>query len=167
MKESPRELEMATTLPSDSLSQAFVRSFPGDSGGGGLCTLLGQTVPKGTFSCSVGDTICFKCFTTCKELQTRSLDLQVIRSQDVQLLLYRKSEGECGLADFSPTVKMPLPCHPFRLRWLEPLSPDSSVQFSSVTQSCPTLQTHRLQHARPPCPSATPRVYSNSYPVSR
>ena len=37
-----------------------------------------------------------------------------------------------------------------------------SVQFSSVTQSCPTLWPHELQHARPPCPSPTPRVYSNS-----
>ena len=26
-----------------------------------------------------------------------------------------------------------------------------SVQFSSVTQSCPTLRPHELQHARPPC----------------
>ena len=37
-----------------------------------------------------------------------------------------------------------------------------SVQFSSVAQSCPTLQFHGLQHTRPPCPSPTPRVYSNS-----
>ena len=29
---------------------------------------------------------------------------------------------------------------------------------SSVTQSCPTLQPQGLQHARPPCPSPTPRV---------
>ena len=41
------------------------------------------------------------------------------------------------------------------------------VQFSSVAQSCPTLQPHGLQHARPPCPSPTPRVYSNSCPLSR
>ena len=34
--------------------------------------------------------------------------------------------------------------------------------FSSVTQSFPTLRPHELQHARPPCPSPTPRVYSNS-----
>ena len=40
-------------------------------------------------------------------------------------------------------------------------------QFSSVTQSCLTLQTHGLQHARPPCPSPTSRVYSNSCPSSR
>ena len=42
----------------------------------------------------------------------------------------------------------------------------SSVQFSSVTQSCPTLQPHESQHARPPCPSPTPRVYTNSCPSS-
>ena len=30
-----------------------------------------------------------------------------------------------------------------------------------------SLQPHRLQHARPPCPSPTPRVYSNSCPLSQ
>ena len=40
-------------------------------------------------------------------------------------------------------------------------------QFSSVVQSCLTLWPHWLQHARPPCPSPTPGVYSNSYPLSR
>ena len=35
------------------------------------------------------------------------------------------------------------------------------LQFSSVAQSCPTLRPHESQHARPPCPSPTPRVYSN------
>ena len=39
--------------------------------------------------------------------------------------------------------------------------------FSSVAQSSLTLQPHRLQHARPACPSPTPRVYSNSCPLSR
>ena len=39
-----------------------------------------------------------------------------------------------------------------------------SVQFSSVAQSCPTLQPPELQHARPPCPSATPGVHPNSCP---
>ena len=38
-------------------------------------------------------------------------------------------------------------------------------QFSSVVQSCPTLLPHGLQHARLPCPSPTPRVYSNSCPL--
>ena len=40
-------------------------------------------------------------------------------------------------------------------------------QFSSVAQSYPTLQPHESQHARPPCPSPTPRVYSSSCPSSQ
>ena len=43
-----------------------------------------------------------------------------------------------------------------------------TVQFSSVTQSCLTLlRHHEPQHVRPPCPSPTPRVYSNSRPSSQ
>ena len=43
-----------------------------------------------------------------------------------------------------------------------------SVQFISVpvAQSCPSLQPHESQHARPPCPSQTPGVYSNPRPSS-
>ena len=54
-----------------------------------------------------------------------------------------------------------LQCFPasrFHYQWL-------LVQFSSVTQSCLTLQPHGQQHARPPCPSPTPRAYSNSCPL--
>ena len=42
-----------------------------------------------------------------------------------------------------------------------------SQSVSSVAQLCPTLQTHESQHARPPCPSPTPGVYSNSCPSSQ
>ena len=43
-----------------------------------------------------------------------------------------------------------------------------SVQFSSVQSlSCVRLWPHGLQHARPPCPSPTPRVYPTSCPLSR
>ena len=42
-----------------------------------------------------------------------------------------------------------------------------SYCFSSVAQWCPTLQSHGLQHARPSCPSLTPRVYSNLCPLSQ
>ena len=42
-----------------------------------------------------------------------------------------------------------------------------SVQFSSVAQSCPTLRPHESQHARPPCPSPTPGVHSDSRPLSQ
>ena len=41
----------------------------------------------------------------------------------------------------------------------------SSVQFSHSVVS-DSLWLHGLQHARPPCPSPTPRVYSNSCPLS-
>ena len=42
------------------------------------------------------------------------------------------------------------------------------IQFSSVTQSCPTLwDPHKPQHSRLPCPSPTPRVHPNSRPLSR
>ena len=40
------------------------------------------------------------------------------------------------------------------------------IQFSHSVVS-DSLRPHGLQHARPPCPSPTPGVYSNSYPLSR
>ena len=43
--------------------------------------------------------------------------------------------------------------------------------FSSVQLSCSvvsdSLGPEELQHARPPCPSPTPRVHSNSHPSSQ
>jgi len=42
----------------------------------------------------------------------------------------------------------------------------SSVQFSPSVVS-DSLQPHELQHSRPPCPSSTSRVHSNSCPLSR
>ena len=42
----------------------------------------------------------------------------------------------------------------------------SSVQFRHSVMSN-SLRPHELQHARPPCPSPTPRVYSNSRTSSR
>ena len=45
-------------------------------------------------------------------------------------------------------------------------TPFSSVQFSCSVVS-ESLWPHELQHTRPPCPSPTPRVHSNSHPPSR
>ena len=42
----------------------------------------------------------------------------------------------------------------------------SSVHFSRSVMSN-SLWPHELQHARPPCPSPTPGVHSNSHPLSR
>ena len=55
------------------------------------------------------------------------------------------------------------------MQWLITVS--LSVQFNSVKFSCSvrsnSLWPHGLQQARPPCPSPTPGVYSNSHPLSR
>ena len=48
-------------------------------------------------------------------------------------------------------------------RWQEYIS---SVQFSHSVMS-DSLQPRELQHARPPCPSPTPGVDSNSCPSSQ
>ena len=44
--------------------------------------------------------------------------------------------------------------------------PFSLVQFSWWVVS-DSLWPHEMQHARPPCPSSTPRVYPNSCPLSQ
>ena len=41
----------------------------------------------------------------------------------------------------------------------------SSVWFSHLVMS-DSLKLHGLQHNRPPCPSSTPGVNSNSHPLS-
>ena len=50
-------------------------------------------------------------------------------------------------------------------------APTLSVQFSKVQFSCSvmssSLRPHESQHARPPCPSPSPGVHSNSCPSSR
>ena len=42
----------------------------------------------------------------------------------------------------------------------------TSVQFSHSVESY-SLWLHGLQHVRPPCPSPTPRIYSNAGPSSQ
>ena len=42
----------------------------------------------------------------------------------------------------------------------------TSVQFSHSVVS-DSLQPHESQHTRPPCPSPTPRVHPDSYPLSQ
>ena len=56
----------------------------------------------------------------------------------------------------------------FVQRWELLSSPSqfSSVQFSRSVMS-DSLRPHGLQHTSPPCPSPTPRVYSDSCPLSR
>ena len=50
----------------------------------------------------------------------------------------------------------------YMLQTYNPTAGVDSVWFSSVAQLCLTLRPHGPQHARPPCPSPTPRVHPNS-----
>ena len=52
------------------------------------------------------------------------------------------------------------------INYMRFLIQSKSVQFSHSIVS-DSLQPHGLQHARPPCPSSTPRVYPNSCPSSQ
>ena len=51
----------------------------------------------------------------------------------------------------------------WEIQWTEK---PGGLQSSSV-QSLQLFAPHRLQHAQPPCPSPTPRAYSNSCPLNR
>ena len=59
--------------------------------------------------------------------------------------------------------------HPFMILKKNP--PESSTEGISVQFSCSivsnSLWPHEPQHTRPPCPSPTPGVYSDSSPLSR
>ena len=52
------------------------------------------------------------------------------------------------------------------IHWSLSFSPFSSVQFSRSVVSN-SLRPHESQHARPPCPSPTPGVHSDSRPSSQ
>ena len=66
-------------------------------------------------------------------------------------------QGFCWMVGFFPSLSLSLThTHTYLI---------SSVQFSCSVMSN-TLQPHESQHARPPCPSPIPRVYSNSCPSS-
>ena len=53
----------------------------------------------------------------------------------------------------------------FNLLFIFAASQVASVQFSPIVMS-DSLRPHELQHTRPPCPSPTPGVHSNSCPLS-
>ena len=86
-----------------------------------------------------------------------------------QAMPYKKNSEICFL---SPTVHPSF--NPFFLflcsSWAPFPASYQGVQFSSVQFShsvvSDSLQPHESQHARPPCPSPTPGVHSNSCPSS-
>ena len=96
------------------------------------------------------------------------------------LLPCMKVKSEREVAQSYPTLCDPMDCSLpgssihgiFQARVLEwgaiAFSDDkgSSVQLSCSVMSDSLHGPHRLQHARPPCPSPTPGAYTNSCPSS-
>jgi len=82
----------------------------------------------------------------------------------LQLSQHDRYEGQCPKTRINYSSVVAIRCH----RMIEDLrfSPGWYFQFSCSVMS-DSLQPHGQQHARPPCPSPTPRAYSNSCPLSQ
>ena len=89
---------------------------------------------------------------------TLVLPMNIQDSQHFGQILYHLShQGSPRILEWiivSPTIKF------YFKFWICGISSD---EVSSVAQLCPT---HESQHARPPCPSQTPRVHPNPCPLS-
>ena len=84
---------------------------------------------------------------------TCSNQLCLIPGSSEHFFLLSETRGRDSLASFSSCISI-----------LQPLCQFSSVQPLSRVQ---LFATHESQHARLPCPSPTPGVYSNSCPSSQ
>ena len=91
---------------------------------------------------------------------------------DCSLLLGRKAMTNLGIILKNRDITLPTKVCLFKAMVFpvvtygcESWTIKKAVQFSCSVVSY-SLRPHGLQHARPPCPSPTPRVYSNSFPLS-
>ena len=89
------------------------------------------------------------------EYQTTWLASWEICMHVKQQELERYMEQQTGSKSGKEYIKA-VYCHPAYLTYMQ-----SSVQFSHSVMSY-SLQPHEPQHARPPCPSPTPAVHSDS-----
>ena len=89
------------------------------------------------------------------------LDRLAVQGTLKSLLQHHSSKASIPRCSAFFTVQL---SHP----WLQVKSINEAHQFSSVQFShsavSDSLQPHESQLARPPCPSPTPGVHSNSYP---
>ena len=88
-----------------------------------------------------------------KDLKTSAEEVKSLRRQ----WLLQRCQVDFGGKRYNETLR-----NENRHHWSE----DNSVQFSHSVMS-DSLWPHGWQHARPPCPSPTPRVYSDSCPLSQ
>ena len=73
--------------------------------------------------------------------------------------------GPFTVVSFEDVPQGPRFPHTLRGCWTRQLYSNGSVQFGRSVVSA-SLRPHGPQHAKPPCPSPTPGVYSNSCPLS-
>ena len=88
--------------------------------------------------------------------------------RDNTTCVQRKIPSWAGAESHSDACKIMLVLRRTKVEKLADLNPDSLPNFCcfSVTQLCPTLWPHGLQHAILPCPSPTPGACANSCPLS-
>ena len=81
-----------------------------------------------------------------------------------------KVKSESKVAQSCPTLATPWTAAHWLLRPRDFPGKSTGVGCHCLLHSCSvmsnSLQPHELQHARPPCPSPTPGIYSNSCPLS-
>ena len=85
-------------------------------------------------------------------------------------LFFKTHKSDSSCQSFSFWRRNSIRCLLIKANWVEAIMANfgsflSSVQFSSVVSD--SLRSGESQHARHPCPSPTPGVYSNSCPSSQ
>ena len=103
-----------------------------------------------------------KCFYNFKVLQGLVLNLVLKRCVLFIMITIKIMKGFLHLLQFTSLDSWEILSRCIQLPFVEHL-----IQFSSVAQSCPTLQPHEPQHARPPCPSPTVGIYPKPCPLIR
>ena len=91
--------------------------------------------------------------------------MEVINTE-TGLLGSREDHEVCSKLSRQEKANTPFDLQSFELEIFKSLSIFSSVQFSCSVVS-DSLQPHELQNARPPCPSPSLRVHSDSRPLSQ
>ena len=89
----------------------------------------------------------------------------ILQSRILEWVAMPGDLSHLGLQPTSPLASA-LQADSIPLSHWEAVNRISSIQFSCSVMS-DSLRPHGLQHARPLCPSPTPRVYSNSCPLRR
>ena len=101
------------------------------------------------------------------------LDMQIIKSfwKDLKVLIENSLAVHwwLGLGTFAAIGQRLIPGHRTRILQVVWHCQKKKIQYScqfSCSVMSDSLRPHGLQHARLPCPSPTPRAYSNSCPLS-